>query len=71
MQYNACLVITDGFKRASTERLYQELGVESLKDRRWYRKLCFFSQIVEGLLPKSLTSYLQLHNVQSPKPDPM
>ena len=39
VQYNACLVITGAFKGTSRERLYQELGLESLKDRRWHRKL--------------------------------
>ena len=34
VQYNACLVITGAFKGTSRERLYQELGLESLKDRR-------------------------------------
>ena len=62
MQYNACLVIAGAFKGTSRERLYQELGLESLKDRRWHRKMCFFYKIVKGLLPKYLTSYLQLHN---------
>ena len=40
VQYNACLVITGAFKGTSRERLNQELGLESLKDRRWHRKLC-------------------------------
>ena len=61
-QYNACLVITGAFEGTSREPLYQELGLESLKDRRWHRKLCFFYKIVKGLSPKYLTSYLQLHN---------
>ena len=26
----------------SSEKLYQELGLESLQQRRWYRKLCTF-----------------------------
>ena len=62
MQYNACLVITGAFKGTPRERLYQELGLESLKDRRWHRKLCFFDKIVKWLSPKYLTSHLQLHN---------
>ena len=24
------------------QKLYQELGLESLQQRRWYRKLCYF-----------------------------
>ena len=48
VQYNACLVITGAFKGTSRERLYQELGLESLKDRRWYQKMCgFFLQNCE------------------------
>ena len=61
VQYNACLVITGAFKGTSRERIYQELGLESLKDRKWHRKL-FFYKIVKGLPPKYLTSHLQLHN---------
>ena len=62
VQYSACLVITGAFKGTSRERLYQELGLESLKDRRWHRKMWFFYKILKRLSPKYLTSYLQLHN---------
>ena len=58
LQYNACLVTTGTFKGTLREHLYQELGLESLKDRRWHRKLCFFYKIVKGLSPKYLTLYL-------------
>ena len=34
VQYNAALAITGAIKGASRERLYQELGFESMKDRR-------------------------------------
>ena len=34
LQYNAALAITSAIKRSSKEKLYQELGFESLKDRR-------------------------------------
>ena len=36
LQYNACLAIT-GAIRGRTEKLHQELGLESLKSRRWFR----------------------------------
>ena len=42
VQYNACLAITGAIKGTSKEKLYQELGLESLRLLRWYRKLCFF-----------------------------
>ena len=39
---NACLAITGAIKKSSRNRLYQELGIESLRDRRWYRSVFFF-----------------------------
>ena len=39
VQYKAALVITGAIKGTSRDRLYQELGLESLADRRWSRKL--------------------------------
>ena len=62
VQYNACLVITSAFKGTSRKRLYHELGLESLKDKRWHQKLRFFYKIVKVLSPKYVTLYLQLHN---------
>ena len=35
IQYNAALAITGAIKRASKEKVYNELGLEYLKDRRW------------------------------------
>ena len=37
VQYNAALAITGAIRGTSKEKLYQELGLESLKDRRWLR----------------------------------
>lgn len=34
VQYKATLAITEAFKGTSKEKLYQELGRESLKDRK-------------------------------------
>ena len=34
VQYNAALAITGAIRGTSKEKLYQELGLESLKDRR-------------------------------------
>ena len=47
-QYNAALAIRGTFR----EKLYQELGLESLRKRRWYRKLCHFFKIFEGESPE-------------------
>ena len=35
VQYNAALAITDAIRGTSKQKLYQELGLESLKHRRW------------------------------------
>ena len=58
VQYNACLAITGAIKKSSRERLYQELGLESLRDRRWYRRLVFFYKIVHGISPTYLRCFL-------------
>ena len=39
IQHNAVLAITSAIRGSSTEKLYQELGLESLQQRRWFRKL--------------------------------
>ena len=58
VQYSAALIITEAIKGTSRERLYKELGLESLCDRRWYRKLVFLYKIVKGLAPSYLQSCL-------------
>ena len=59
VQYNAALAITGAIRGTSRERLYEELGLEHLSDRRWYRKLCMFWKIVNGSqCPKYLNEYL-------------
>ena len=54
IQYNAALAITGAIKGTSKERLYEELGLESLEKRRWYRRMCLFWKIIN----KSAPSYL-------------
>ena len=39
VQYKAALAITGAIQGSCREKLYQELGLESLKSRRWYRPL--------------------------------
>ena len=40
------LGIMGAIRGTSTEKLYQELGFESLKERRWLRRLCYLYKIV-------------------------
>ena len=39
VQYKAMLAITGTIQSTSREKIYQELGLESLKSRKWYRYL--------------------------------
>ena len=48
------LAITSAVRGSSREKLYQELGFESLQQRRWYRKLCLFFKIIKNQSPKYL-----------------
>ena len=57
IQYNAALAITGAVRGSSREKLYQELGFESLQQRRWYRKLCLFFKIIKNQSPKYLFEY--------------
>ena len=42
VQYNAALAITGAIRGSSREKLYKELGLESLQDRRWYRNYIIY-----------------------------
>ena len=54
IQYNSALTITDAVRGISKEKLYLQLGFESLQQRRWYRKLCCFSKIIKNNSPSYL-----------------
>ena len=54
IQYNACLAITGAIRGGSSERLYEELGLKSLKSRRWFRKICHFYKILNEKSPSYL-----------------
>ena len=60
VQYEAALAIIGAVQGTSGNKIYEELGIESLKSRRWYRRLsCIFEIIKEeaqnyliNLIPK-------------------
>ena len=54
IQYNSALAITGAIRGTSTEKLYNELGLETLEKRRWYRKLCCFYKVYKSHSPKYL-----------------
>ena len=53
-QYKAALAMTGAIKRSSTEKLHQELGIEHLRSRHRFRKLCLFYKILKNKLPPYL-----------------
>ena len=60
LQYNAYLAITEAISR---EKIYQELGFESLQQRRWYGKLCSFYKVFKN---KSLHYLLNIIPIRNP-----
>ena len=58
IQYSACLAITDTVRGTSYEKLNQELDLETLQSRRWFRKLCLFYKIVNNQSPSHLFNYI-------------
>ena len=54
LQYNTSLAITGAIKGSSTEKIYEELGLETLKSRRWYRKMSFLYKVLKNESPSYL-----------------
>ena len=54
IQYNAALAMTGTIKGTSKDKLYQELGLESLSSRRWFRRLITFYKIFKTKSPPYL-----------------
>ena len=65
VQYNASLAITGCFRGTSRDKLYSELGLESLADRRFYRRLIAFYKIVNKKTPQYLIDYLPTQDLAS------
>ena len=54
VQYQAALAVTGAWKGTSLNKIYDELGWETLTDRRWFRRLIQFYKIRNGLTPEYL-----------------
>ena len=61
-QYDAAIAITGAIRGTSREKLYAELGLESLKFRRWSRKLSCFYKIQSTGLPKYCLQLIPTNN---------
>ena len=51
VQYQAALAITGTWQGTSRNKLYDELGWESLSDRRWRRRLILLYKIRSNMTP--------------------
>ena len=54
VQYRGALAVTGTWKGSSRLKLYEELGWESLSDRRKKQRLILFFKIVNNLTPSYL-----------------
>ena len=54
MQYKADLAITGAMQGTSCDKLYQVLGLESLKSRRWYKGLSCMLKTMKKEAPNYL-----------------
>ena len=71
-QYSAALAVTGARRGTSRQKLYNELGWESLHDRRWYRRLCHFFVLKKQRTPQYLFNEIpnerQLsYNIRNPR----
>ena len=51
IQYHAALAITGAWKGSYLNKIYEELGWESLTDRRYWRRLVHFYKIQNNISP--------------------
>ena len=62
------MAITGAIRGSSTENIHQELDLESLKSRPWFRKLCHFYKIFNDKSPSYLFNLIpnfnRVHNIR-------
>ena len=58
VQCNAASAITGAIKGTSRGKLYQELGLKDLQQRRWMRRLCLFYEVVSMKLPAYIYDFI-------------
>ena len=54
IQYQAALAVSGAWKGTNTDKIYEELGWETLDMRRWFRRLTMFYKIMNNLTPEYL-----------------
>ena len=69
VQYDSALAITGAIRGTSKTKLYNEVGLESLKDRRWMHRLCYFRKIFSTHAPSYLFDYIPPQTVSQRYPN--
>ena len=62
IQYNAAIAITGAIRGTSSEKLFQELGLETLKSRRWFKKTYLLYKIFHSKSPGYLFKLIPKNN---------
>ena len=63
VQYQAALAITGTWQGTNTDKIYEELGWESLSNRRWFHRLVHFYKIQNNMAPEYLKNHIPPPNV--------
>ena len=58
IQFNSVSAIIETIRGTSREKIYPELGLESLQDRCWYRKLRVFYRILNSMSLKYISDII-------------
>ena len=66
LQYDVALAITGAIPGTSKEKLYNELGLESLQNSRWYRKLYLLYKVTANQFPSYLFNMIPRKNTSHP-----
>ena len=64
VQYSAALAVTGAWRGTNTDKIYEELGWESLYHRRYYRRMTLFYKIVNECTPEYLRAPINLARVK-------
>ena len=71
----ADVVYDQCYKSSFHEKIYQESGLESLQNRRWFRKICQFYRSLKSKSPRYLFNIiptkLRVHNTRCCDPIPL
>ena len=62
VQYKVVLATTDAIQGTSREKTFMELGFESLRSRRWFRRLCCMFKIMKDQAPEYLNNLIPKRN---------